>query len=105
MSGGRFLVIWVCILLIVWFIGAYMSVYRGEGSINYNQGVSGVGMVDTDGYIACDPGMGERRDQHSDRPLRRSRKEAELDVDGDHWVIKVVGSDGMLYDSEPEDDY
>jgi len=62
-------------------------------------------MIDTEGYIACDPGQGERIDQHSDRPIRHTRKAAELDVNGDHWKVMVVGSDGMLYDWEPEDDY
>jgi hypothetical protein len=55
-------------------------------------------MIETEGYIACDPGLGELAERHSNRPIRRTRKEAELDVDGDHWVVKVVGSDGMLYD-------
>lgn len=42
MTGGRLLVIWFCILLVVWLITAYMSVYRGEGLIDYNQEVSAV---------------------------------------------------------------
>ena len=105
MSGGRLLVIWFCLLLIAWTIAAYMSVYRGEGSINYNQGVSGVDMIDTVGYIACDPGKGERLDQHSDRPVRETWEAAKLDANGDHWAVKVVGSDGMLYESEPEEAY
>lgn len=62
-------------------------------------------MIETEGYIACDPGLGERRDQHSDRPLRRTWEEAKLDVDGDHWKVVAVGSDGMLYDWDAEDDY
>jgi hypothetical protein len=62
-------------------------------------------MVETEGYIACDPGLGELAAKHSYRPIRRTREEAVLDVDSDHWKVMVVGSDGMLYDYEPEDDY
>jgi hypothetical protein len=62
-------------------------------------------MIETEGYIACNPGLGELAAKHSYRPLRRTREEAKRDIDGDHWVVKVVGSDGMLYDDEPEDYY
>jgi hypothetical protein len=59
--------------------------------------------LETIGYIACDPTLGDCASCH-DGLIQPTYVRAEADIDGAHPVVRCVGSDGYLYVDEPEVD-